>query len=208
MGIETVVEKCNEVLGNKRNSINSLLYVFGKLVDNIPYSRRNTESVKSGDTDYLRECQFAIVYKYIDDEKKSDRMNFKNDSNANAKATDFINGLEKYLRNVCTQILSHPEGDDPYVTSLFDELEVIRSKSGHSLAQSLSTKINRYDSKALITAMHDALQKGITLKRIGEILAQNYGSVLAGHAKSYSSGPLPKYKEYLDRQKALNNEGK
>jgi hypothetical protein len=180
------------------------------LANNLSYSLDSRTQDKSKGDEYVKGCQFAIVYKYIDDEKKSDRMSFKNESNANAKATDFINGLEKYLRNICQTIIiydkSGDERADNYITGLFDELKMIRNKSGHSLAQSLSTKINRYDNKALITAIHDALQRGVSLETVGGLLAQNY-STHSASPRGYTGG-LPKYKEYLDRQKAINSAGR
>ena len=93
--------------------------------------------------------------------------------------------------------------DIAYATNLYNELKLIRSKSGHSIAQSLSTKINdRYDnSKALITAIHDALQRGVSVSTLGELFARNY--TVLGTSRGYG-GVMPKYKEYMDRQKAIN----
>jgi len=201
MSIDGVVDECNHILSNKKSSISNLLYTFGILTSNM-----NPDLNKKDDNTYIRESQFAIVYKYISDEKKSDRLTFKNESNVNAKATDFVNGLGKYLHNVCESLIKNSDKDDNYVTGLLDELEMIRSKSGHSLAQSLSTKITRYDNKALITAIHDALQRGVSLEKLGELLAQTY-SFKGISSKAYAE-PVPKYKEYLERQKAINNAGK
>jgi hypothetical protein len=203
MGIENVVDDCNKILSTKKNSISTLLNCFGKFVSNIDY-----DPIKDSIDTYVKESQFAIVFKYISDEKKSDWLTFKNDSNVNAKATDFVNGLDKYLRNICQSLvnaINKEDGkNDVYATKLRNELRMIRGMSGHSLAQSLSTKLNRYDdSKALITAVYDALQRGVNISKLGEIFAQSYVSQ-TGSSKVYG-GVIPRYKEYMDRQKAINN---
>jgi hypothetical protein len=203
MSLDKVIEECSGVLDAKKNSISSLLSVFGKLVPNVD----STSNTDYGST-YVKECQFAIVYKYISDENKSDRLTFKHESNVNAKATDFVNGLDKYLRTICRSLIAAKDinaqrQDIAYATSLSDELKMIRSKSHHSLAQSLSTKINRYDTnKALITAVYDALQRGVPLSELGELFAQTYS--MQGNSSKYG-GVMPRYKEYMDRQKAINN---
>jgi len=201
--IANIVEECECILKAPKNSISSLLSCFGKLVSKFDYDP-NKESIDK----VVKESQFAIVYKYICEEKKSDSLTFKHNSNANAKATDFVNGLDKYLRNVCQSLINSMNKDNGtnnnYVTKLSDELKMTRGMTGATLAQALSTKLNRYnDSLAFITAVYDALQRGVTVSKMGELFANNYSVQLSGK-KGYG-GVIPRYREYIDRQKALNN---
>ena len=85
--IDKIIDDSIAVLDANKASISGLLSVFGKLISNI-----DSNPTKEYTDNYVKECQFAIVYRYIDVEKKSDRLTFKNNSNVNAKATDFVNG--------------------------------------------------------------------------------------------------------------------
>lgn len=195
MGIETLIEKI-ESSSSKNSSISDALTTFGDLSTEM--AKRYGISTKVED---IQGYQFALVYKYIIDENKSDRQVFKSSTSpANAKAIDFISGLQKYIYNSCMDMVSDVRNDTSYSADLFGELDLIRKKSNQSLAQSLSTKINRYDiSKMLITAVYDALQRGISVNNLGKLFSQSYP-----HAKTDGYGhSTPLYRQYIDRQKAI-----
>ena len=200
MFIDDIVTKLGS--GSQKNrSIDELLALFGDLLS-ITVSEKRAMNYISED---LPEYQFAVVYKYIIDENKSDRQTFKGSlaNSTNVKANDFISGLQKYIHNACYNIISDFKTDNNYSCELLDELNVIKKRSSSSLAQSLSTKINRYDNKIIITSIYDALQRGVSIRDLGKILSQHYVS-----SNKNDHGYAPMYRQYIDRQKAIMVAGK
>ncbi|MGV8171320.1 MAG: hypothetical protein ACP5OA_01345 [Candidatus Woesearchaeota archaeon] len=202
MSIDDTVDKVENSF-SKKSTISDLLDKFGGLFSKV-VSEKYSLSYKKTE---LNEYQFAIVYKYIIDNNKSDRQAFRGKSSGqtNVKAVDFVSGLQKYIHDACVDIAKDAKENTGYSLELFNDLDLIRKQSNSSLAQSLSTRINRYDtSKMIITSIYDALQRGVSVDALGKLLSQHYS--LAKNDDSRYGTPL--YRQYIDRQKAIINFGK
>ena len=116
---------------SKKSSISDSLNIFGELFSNI----FSDKSATPCSHDELNDYRFAIVYKYILDENKSDRQVFRNTSasQANVKAIDFISDLQKYIHRTCTDMVKDWKENTGYSNDLFSELDLIRKKSTSSI---------------------------------------------------------------------------
>jgi len=205
VAIDDLVNKFEKM--RSKSTLSDLFNVFGELVSRVDYHVDKNHDIST----YVNECQFALVYNYILDENKSDRSFKGNSGTANSKADDFVTGLKEYVTNVCTSIIDDsknfsgdvPSKDKSYTLNLIDDINSIRKRSVNSLAQSLTTKTYRYDSKALITTIYDALQKNVALGVIGKIFSNSYSTYSQG--SKHGQG-FPRYAEYTERQKALDSE--